>query len=308
MNKILIFIVLLILVSSCNAKRKTVSQIGGTIIECKFPSMAENGETSEQILHILKTRLSYFKSATTPTAKYNDTTEVFRIEVPGIENFNADLFLSYGQIDVCETYRLQDVKNNVLDSIVALYSDIAFYENIYDNACILNVREKYIKVIDSVLQTNRSLLGFPYDLRLCWGWQPVESASEGRYKGEVSLYPLYMIKKSHQNLNLSESHIKSKIENESFISIGITLNDLGGAKFAQLTQHNVANTLAMVADGKVFSAPRVMSRIDGGKLQISGGTDIGFTEGLLALLNTEKLKSKAEIISVDRKRIDKDGL
>jgi len=268
--------------------------------------MTENGETPEHILQILRARLSYFKSATTPVVQYNDSTSVFRIEVPDIYDFNTELLLSYGQIDICETYDIQRIKNPKLDSLISIYPDFASYGSMSDDACLLIAKERYMNTIDNLLEANRSSLGFPYDLRLCWSWTPVDNVSGNRYKSGNSFYSLYIIKDSHQNLNLSESHADSKIT-KGFGGVEISLNDLGATKFAQLTQHNIGRPLAMVTEDKVFSAPRVTSRIEGGKLQISSGSDMEFAEGLLALLNTERLKSKAEIISVDRKRVEKGG-
>ena len=52
--------------------------------------------------------------------------------------------------------------------------------------------------------------------------------------------------------------------------INFTLNSEGGAIFGDFTEKNVGNHLAIVLDGKVFSAPRINERIGGGSGQISG--------------------------------------
>lgn len=53
--------------------------------------------------------------------------------------------------------------------------------------------------------------------------------------------------------------------------INFTLNSEGAAIFGDFTGNNVGSRLAIVLDGKVYSAPRINERIGGGSGQISGG-------------------------------------
>ena len=52
--------------------------------------------------------------------------------------------------------------------------------------------------------------------------------------------------------------------------IDIELSDVGKELFAAITRENINKRLAMVLDGKVFSAPAIRSEITDGKAQISG--------------------------------------
>ena len=56
--------------------------------------------------------------------------------------------------------------------------------------------------------------------------------------------------------------------------INFTLNEFGGQVFGDFTAKNIGNRLAIVLDGKVFSAPSIRERIGGGSGQISGGFTI----------------------------------
>ena len=53
--------------------------------------------------------------------------------------------------------------------------------------------------------------------------------------------------------------------------IGFTLNSFGGKVFGDFTAKSIDKRLAVVLDGKVFSAPYIRERIGGGSGQISGG-------------------------------------
>jgi preprotein translocase subunit SecD len=52
--------------------------------------------------------------------------------------------------------------------------------------------------------------------------------------------------------------------------ISFTLNSDGAAIFGDFTQNNIGKRLAIVLDGKVYSAPNIKERIGGGSGQISG--------------------------------------
>ena len=53
--------------------------------------------------------------------------------------------------------------------------------------------------------------------------------------------------------------------------INFTLNSTGARIFGEFTSKNVGKRLAVVLDGKVYSAPNIRERIGGGNGQISGG-------------------------------------
>ena len=52
--------------------------------------------------------------------------------------------------------------------------------------------------------------------------------------------------------------------------IQVTFTERGGKRFAEVTRDHVGQRLAIVIDGKVYSAPKVMMEIPGGKAVISG--------------------------------------
>ncbi|MBP3224924.1 MAG: protein translocase subunit SecD [Campylobacter sp.] len=56
--------------------------------------------------------------------------------------------------------------------------------------------------------------------------------------------------------------------------INFTLNSQGAQIFGDFTGENVGRRLAIVLDGKVYSAPRINERIGGGSGQISGGFSV----------------------------------
>jgi preprotein translocase subunit SecD len=70
-----------------------------------------------------------------------------------------------------------------------------------------------------------------------------------------------------QNKDIKSTEI---IDWESNPKILVKLNKKGGEKFANFTQQNIGKNAAILAGGKLVSAPRINARIDGGKLIIVG--------------------------------------
>jgi len=67
--------------------------------------------------------------------------------------------------------------------------------------------------------------------------------------------------------------------------IEVTLNDAGRKQFAEVTHEYLHQHLAMVLNGRLYSAPVVQSEISGGKMQITGNFSDQEAQDLVARLN-----------------------
>lgn len=79
-------------------------------------------------------------------------------------------------------------------------------------------------------------------------------------------------------------------------SVDLTLTDSGAADFEVVTGENVGRQLAIVLDGRVFSAPRLNERIGGGRAQITGNFDPAEARDLAIVLRAGALPAPIEII------------
>jgi hypothetical protein len=52
--------------------------------------------------------------------------------------------------------------------------------------------------------------------------------------------------------------------------IEITFTDEGRRRFAEVTRQNIGRRLAIIIDGRAYSAPKMMAEIPGGRVEISG--------------------------------------
>lgn len=62
----------------------------------------------------------------------------------------------------------------------------------------------------------------------------------------------------------------AELEEDGGYTIFLGLNDEGARMFSRLTAQNVNRAIAIVVDGKVYSYPSVTTRIEGGRIAISG--------------------------------------
>ncbi len=78
--------------------------------------------------------------------------------------------------------------------------------------------------------------------------------------------------------------------------VNFRFNIRGGQKFGEVTTENVGRPFAIVLDGKVISAPRILSPITGGSGQISGRFTVEDANKLAILLRAGALPAKLTIV------------
>lgn len=77
--------------------------------------------------------------------------------------------------------------------------------------------------------------------------------------------------------------------------VELVLSDRGAREFETLTGENVGRNLAIVLDGKVFSAPTIREKIGGGRASITGSFDIKEARDLAIVLRAGALPAPIKI-------------
>lgn len=144
-----------------------------------------------------------------------------------------------------------------------------------------SVADKDITTVDSILAMPEVKQLFPEDLKFMWSMNPDEITSTNSEPRHV----LYAIKMPSSDRNaLTGKHIKDATvgydESSARVTIDLVMTEKGTDLWAQMTSDNVNRIIAMCIDGKVISAPRVMSAITGGSTQISGNFTVQEAEEL----------------------------
>jgi preprotein translocase subunit SecD len=78
--------------------------------------------------------------------------------------------------------------------------------------------------------------------------------------------------------------------------VELVLSDRGAREFEAITGENVGRNLAIVLDGKVFSAPVIREKIPGGRASITGNFDIKEARDLAIVLRAGALPAPIKIV------------
>ncbi|NDV19150.1 protein translocase subunit SecD [Pseudodesulfovibrio sp. JC047] len=89
---------------------------------------------------------------------------------------------------------------------------------------------------------------------------------------------------------------KVQLDNWNSPYVAITFNARGGAIFTNLTTENVNKRMAIVLDGKVYSAPVIQERISGGRASITGQFNREEARDLAVVLRAGSLPAPVEIL------------
>jgi len=137
---------------------------------------------------------------------------------------------------------------------------------------------------------------FPRDLVFKWHVKPY------KYDDSESYYELHAIKETGRDGNPPldgdvVTDARSEFDQNSGRALVIMAMNADGAKtWARLTKNNIGNSIAVVLDDYVYSAPRVSVEITGGRSEISGDFTVNEAKDLANILKSGKLPAPARII------------
>jgi hypothetical protein len=199
------------------------------------------------------------------------------------------LSTSKGNFGFYETFNRKDVIELISsnDSLFSLLNISNLESNNVESEAILGFckKEKISKV--EKLLTKSYLSKDGEEIRFLWE----VSAND------IGNFNLYIVKpeaaingKQIEKVEVGQS--KSNRSNELMIS----LNQEGANLWKTLTGNSIGKTIAVVLDGKVVMAPKVMTEISGGKCSISGNFSKNELKVMQALINSEELPLNMELL------------
>ncbi len=164
---------------------------------------------------------------------------------------------------------------------------IVGYANARDTADVNKVI--YSEIAASVL---------PAECKLRWGAKAEDFGGENT-KGEV--FALYALKITEPNGRAPlEGDVitssKDDFDQMGHPSVSMQMNSDGARRWSQITKQNIGRGVAIVLDDAVYSAPRILSQIDGGNSQITGNFTIEDTKDLANTLNSGKMPAPTRIV------------
>lgn len=155
-----------------------------------------------------------------------------------------------------------ELDNNLIDRIAAAGADVS---TINGSFAIVPTGKK-----EDVERTIREL-PLPEDIIPAWSYSEIK---DSQINGGNGFFNLYFIKKTPAIYNedieyLSLDRIDSGNGGREDIING-HLTDEGAHAFANITKDYIGYPLPIVLDGKIISAPIIISKIEGGNFQITG--------------------------------------
>ena len=138
---------------------------------------------------------------------------------------------------------------------------------------------------------------FPAELKLRWGAKPEDFG--GQSKGEI--FELYALKITEPNGRAPlEGDVitngKDDFDQMGHPCVSMQMNSDGARRWSQITKQNIGKAVAIVLDDAVYSAPRILTQIDGGNSQITGNFTIEDTKDLANTLNSGKMPAPTRIV------------
>lgn len=155
--------------------------------------------------------------------------------------------------------------------------------NIQDNPEIINVIKKPA-LLDFRIVLPGSQPGMTPPVEIPAGYMVMTEEVESR-SGSDSLTNYYIVKRLPA---MTGKHVKrAGVTQGQFndYQVSLQFDDVGAKEFASVTTNNVGNRMAIILDGKLYSAPNINGAITGGAASITGKFTQRDAEQLAGVLN-----------------------
>ncbi|SNU03916.1 SecD/SecF fusion protein [Prevotellaceae bacterium MN60] len=152
--------------------------------------------------------------------------------------------------------------------------------------------------VDKIIYSEVAAQVLPAECKLRWGAKPEDFGGQNT-KGDV--FALYALKITEPNGRAPlEGDVitssKDDFDQMGHPSVSMQMNSDGARRWSQITKQNIGRGVAIVLDDAVYSAPRILSQIDGGNSQITGNFTIEDTKDLANTLNSGKMPAPTRIV------------
>lgn len=150
--------------------------------------------------------------------------------------------------------------------------------------------------INEILKMEQIKSLFPANVKLLWNVKPP------KWDKTKSMYELFAIKVTNRDGKAPLDGGAITDARDAFgdqkgsAEVDMSMDAEGARVWARLTGENVGKSIAIVLDNYVYSAPRVLTEIKGGRSQITGDFTINEAKDLANVLKSGKLPAPARII------------
>ena len=152
--------------------------------------------------------------------------------------------------------------------------------------------------IDKIIYSDIARQILPAECKLRWGAKPEDFGGENTRGDIFALYALKITEPSGRAPLEGDVITSSKDDFDQMgnPSVSMQMNSDGARRWSQITKMNIGRAVAIVLDDAVYSAPRILTQIDGGNSQITGSFTIEDTKDLANTLNSGKMPAPTRIV------------
>ena len=152
--------------------------------------------------------------------------------------------------------------------------------------------------VNKVIYSEIAATVLPAECKLRWGAKPEDFGGENTHGDVFALYAL-KITTPNGRAPLEGDVItngKDDFDQMGHPCVSMQMNSDGARQWSQITKQNIGRGVAIVLDDAVYSAPRILTQIDGGNSQITGNFTIEDTKDLANTLNSGKMPAPTRIV------------
>ncbi len=233
------------------------------------------------------------------------------LELPGVKDHERvrDLLQRSANLEFYETYVATDLNGSFNALINRLSADTTV--NVAPLAALMQAGGGYgatvgyaqdakaMAAIDELLATAAAKSLLPSDLRLRWAVSPTIRFDESGVEQNFG-YALYSLRANGGKPALDGKAVSDASSNYDPLrgnEVSMRMNAEGARNWARVTGQNIGKQVAIVLDDKVYSAPNVNDKIEGGQSSITGDFSIEEARDLANVLKSGKMDAKVHIIS-----------
>ena len=152
--------------------------------------------------------------------------------------------------------------------------------------------------VNKVIYSDVARQILPSECKLRWGAKAEDFGGENT-KGDI--FALYALKITEPNGRAPLegdviTNAKDEFDQMGHPSVSMQMNSDGARRWSQITKQNIGRGVAIVLDDAVYSAPRILTQIDGGNSSITGNFTIEDTKDLANTLNSGKMPAPTRIV------------
>lgn len=141
-------------------------------------------------------------------------------------------------------------------------------------------------------QLERASKVLPADVTFLWSAQPIPKTNE------FELYVIQYTNKAKTALLDGDviDDARQDFNQQGHPVVSMTMKAEAARKWEKITGSNIGNSIAIVLDDVIYSAPRVNNEIRGGRSEISGSFTIEEAKDLANILKSGKLTAPAKVV------------